>query len=136
MANPETINKLLDLPGQIEVQERMLLGLKDDKAKVERKKKVAEAKVRLSESVKSEKNAEERAAAYVLECENDPAWLKHTDRLEELRRTIAKHEAQRDLLRRERESLRVVLEIDFVTRLEKALSDRDLVRLAGRGMDA
>ena len=49
--------------------------------------------MRLSEEVKSEPRAEERAAAWVLACEDNPEWIKATDRLAELERTLDSHEA-------------------------------------------
>ncbi len=128
--------KLAELPGLIEAQDRIILGLKDDKLKNERRRKHVEARIQLSDEVKSEKNQKDRDASHLLLCEADPTWTKATDRLEELRRTIAKHEAQRDLLRREREALRVVLEHAFADRLEAALSDKELGRMIGSGFRA
>lgn len=132
----QALAKLAELPGLIESQERILLGLKDDKSKNERKKKVVEARLWLTDESKALKPAKDRETAHLLACEASPEWLKATERLEELRRTIAKHEAQRDFLRREREGVRVTLEHAFADRLEEALADKELSRMIGTGFNA
>lgn len=104
------MSRLADLPSLIEQEQRILLGLKDDKAKIERRKRSIEARLWLSDEIKGMKPLADREAGHLLACEADPDWIKHTDRLDNLRRTIAKHEAQRDLLRREREGVRIALE--------------------------
>ena len=137
MNHQTELKRLAELPAEIEQQERMILGQKDARAKVEARRKHLEAKHRLSDAVKAEKNEAFRDAQHLLLCEADPAWKTYVERLEELRRTIAKHEAQRDLLRREREAVRVALEHAFADRLEAALSDKKLLgMMTGGGVRA
>lgn len=127
----ESIQQLLDLPEQINACERTINGLRSDKAKQERKQKAIEARLRLSERVKSEPNAEDRKAALVLECEDHPEWQKVTSRLEELAGMIRATEAQRDLLRRTRAGLQVQAGLYIVQKLEEAAKDKDIVAAVG-----
>lgn len=128
------LERLADLPDLIMGQERQILGMKDAKAKAERKLKSVEAKVRLSEEVKSERNSQDRDAAFLLECENDADWTKSKDRLEELTRTIRSHEAQRDALRREREGLNTTLMLRAASRMEAVLNHKDFRAAVGAGI--
>lgn len=130
----ESLQQLLDLPAQIHAVEKTINGLKNDKKRKERELDAIVARIRLSERVKSESNAEDRRAALILECEDHPQWQKVVSRLDELAGMIRAQEAHRDLLRRTREGLRAQAELYFVQRLEELLKDKDLAGVIRGGL--
>ena len=126
------LQRLADIPAEIQALERTINGLKTDKDKQERRVDASKARHQLAISKGGEySNAEDRRAALLLALEDDPKHAALTERLESIRGMIRASEANRDLLRREREALRVKLEHSFADRLEAALNDKNLTTLVG-----
>ncbi|BDP42888.1 hypothetical protein DAETH_28570 [Deinococcus aetherius] len=131
----EAVEQLLDLPAQINALDRTLNGLKNDKAKKTREIDASKARHRVRISKEGEySNAEDRAAALTIALEDDPKHSALVERLEALNGMIRSTEAQRDLLRRTREGLRVQAGLYIVGRLEELVQDKDLAKALGMGL--
>lgn len=128
------LQRLIDLPDLIKNAGKSLGGMRSDKEKVERTLKSIESRLRLSEAVKAEKNAEERAARLLLLCEADPAWVKATDRLDELTGTIRARQEERNYLDNELKVLHGRLLASFVPQLQALIEDRRMTEMIGRGL--
>ena len=126
------LQRLADLPEMIAKQGRTLNGLKSDLERAERKQTAIEARLRLSESVRAEKNADDRKAALVLACEQDGDWCKVTDRILELRGMIRATTEQKELLRREREILHGKTVANAAARLHAIMEDQKFAETIAR----
>ncbi|GBF05876.1 hypothetical protein DAERI_060136 [Deinococcus aerius] len=130
----DQLRQLLDLPEQIHGLDRTLNGLKSDKKKKEREVEASKARHRIRISKEGGySNAEDRAAALTIALEDDPKHAALVERLEALGGMIRAQEAQRDLLRRTREALRVQAGLHIVGKLEELVKDKDLVAMVGKG---
>jgi multidrug efflux pump subunit AcrA (membrane-fusion protein) len=126
----DQLRQLLDLPDQINELDRNHNGMKSAKLKVQRELDGMEARHRIRISKEGGySNAEDRKAALTIALEDDEKYSARLERLDALDGMIRANRAQFDLLRRQRESIRALAELDFVTRLEAALSDKDLATL-------
>lgn len=131
----DDLRRLLDLPEQIHALDRQINGMKSDKAKKTREVEASKARHRVRISKEGGySNAEDRAAALTIALEDDPKHSALVERLEALNGTIRAAEAQRDLLRRTREALRVQAGLHIVTRLEELVKDRDLATAIAGGL--
>ena len=126
----DQLRQLLDLPDQINELDRNHNGMKSAKLKVQRELDGMEARHRIRISKEGGySNAEDRKAALTIALEDDEKYSARLERLDSLDGMIRANRAQYDLLRRQRESIRALAELDFIARLETALSDKDLATL-------
>lgn len=131
----DQLKQLLDLPDEILVIEKTINGLKSEKAKKLRDLAAMTARHQLrisSEMGKS--NADDRKAALVIACEDDPKLSAVQERLDQIAGMLRAYDAQRDHLRRTREGLRVQGGLYIVARLEELLKDKDLASAIGGGL--
>ncbi|WP_288482415.1 hypothetical protein, partial [uncultured Deinococcus sp.] len=102
----DDLRQLLDLPAGIKAVENKLNGMKSDKAKKTRELDAAEARHRLRISGSGDyTNAEDRKAALLVACDDDPKHAAIVERLDALNGMIRAAEAERDYLRRTRAGL-------------------------------
>lgn len=127
----EDLETMLAAPESIEEQERIILGLKADRDKLKRKLDAFEAKTRLSDEVKAQKNEKDRDAMQITLLSENGDYQKMVDRMITLRATIASHEAERDFLRRERDSLQTAFNLEFARRFEKCLENERFKAASG-----
>lgn len=128
----DDLRKLLDIPDQIAALDRTINGLKSDKAKKVRELEGMEARHRIRISKEGGyTNAEDRKAALLIALEEDPKYAAGAERLEAINGMLRANDAQRDLLRRQREALRVQCGLYIVGRLEEQVKDKELVRSLG-----
>lgn len=125
------LQRLADLPELINNADRRVLGMKANRDKLKRSMDATEARLRLSEKVKSEKNAEDRAAALLLALEDDPKHQANVERLDELTATIRKVEAERDMLRRERDGLQTTIIARSTAQWKEILADQKFAEMVG-----
>ena len=126
----DQLRQLLDLPDQINELDRNHNGMKSAKLKVQRELDGMEARHRIRISKEGGySNAEDRKAALTIALEDDEKYSARLERLDALDGMIRANRAQYDHLRRQRESIRALAELDFIARLEAALSDKDLATL-------
>lgn len=128
----DDLRQLLDLPAGIKAVENKLNGMKSDKVKVTRKLDAAEARHRLRIREEGDyTNAEDRKAALLIACEDDPKHSGLVERLDALNGMIRAAEAEIDLLRRTRAGIQAQAGLHIVTRLEELLKDKDLATAIG-----
>lgn len=126
------LQRLADLPEMIAKQGRTLNGLKSDLERAERKQTAIEARLRLSDAVRAEKNTDDRKAALVLACEADAEWCKTTERITELRGMIRATGEQKDLLRREKDILQGKTIANAAARLHAIMEDQKFAELVAK----
>lgn len=128
----DDLRNLLDLPDQIAAIDRTINGLKSDKAKKLRELESMEARHRLRVSKEGGyTNAEDRKAALLIALEEDPKYAAGVERLESIDGMLRANTAQKDLLRRQREAVRVQAGLYIVGRLEELAKDKELVKSLG-----
>lgn len=128
----DAIREMLDLPAGIKAVENKLNGLKSDKVKQVRKVDASEARHRLRISKEGGySNAEDRKAALLLACEDDPKHAALVERLDSLTGMIRAAEAEIDLMRRTRAGIQAQAGLHIVNRLEELLKDKDLATAIG-----
>lgn len=131
----DDLRQLLDIPSQLDALDRTHNGLKSDKARKGRELDGMKARHRIRISKEGGySNAEDRAAALVIACEDDPKYSAVAERLDALDGMIRANRAQYDLLRRQREGLRVQGGLYIVARLEELMKDKDLVQAVTSGL--
>lgn len=131
----DDLRQLLDIPAQLEALDRTHNGLKSDKARKTRELDGMKARHRIRISKEGGyTNAEDRAAALVIACEDDAKYAATVERLEALDGMIRANRAQYDHLRRTREGLRVQGGLYIVARLEDLIKDKDLAAAIGSGL--
>lgn len=130
----EQIGKLLDLPEQIEVQGRILTGLRANRRTSEGELKAREAEIRkdlLTDPVYREqcRNKEEREA-YIEHVQfQDPTWLKIKQRLDQIAVAIDKHALNKEVLDHQRKALKAALEREYALAIEEAMHDQALTQM-------
>lgn len=128
----DQLRQLLDLPDQILAVEKTINGLKSDKARVTRELDAMEARHRISISRSGDyTNAEDRKAALLIACEDDPKYSAKQERLESVNGMIRSKEAERDHLRRTRAAIQAGAYAYIVAKTEELMKDRDLITAIG-----
>lgn len=128
----DDLRLMLDQPAAIKAVEHKLNGMKSDKAKKTRELDAAEARHRLRIREEGDyTNAEDRKAALIVACDDDPKYVAIVERLEALNGMIRAAEAERDYLRRTRAGIQAQAGLHIVNRLEELLKDKDLATAIG-----
>lgn len=131
----DDLRNLLDIPERIAALDRTINGLKSDKAKKTRELDGMEARHRIRISKEGGyTNAEDRKAALTIALEEDPKYAAGIERLESINGMIRANDAQRDLLRRQRDGLRVQGGLYIVNRLDELVKDKNLVQVIAAGI--
>ena len=133
----EQIGKLLDLPEQIEIEGRILTGLRANRRTSEGRLKAREAAIQvelLTDPVyrKQCRNKEEREAYIEHAAFQDLQCSKLRQRLDQLAVAIDKHSLNKEVLDHQRKALKAALEREYALTLEEALHDQALTQMTVR----